>query len=74
MKDILLKFLSSINEFNLHSIFHDIYITLSIPDYFENRESRVICYKCNKPIRNTIIFIFNKRISDLYIHTNTPDT
>ena len=31
----------------------------------------IICYKYNKPIRNTI-FNFNKLVSDLDIHANTP--
>ena len=32
-----------------------------------------ICYKYNKPIRS-IIFNFNKLVSDLDIDTSTPDT
>ena len=34
-------------------------------------EPPIICYKYNKPIRNTI-FNFNKLVSDLDIHANTP--
>ena len=48
-------------------------MTLSIPDYFENREPPIICYEYNKPIRKNI-FNLNKIVSDLDIHTNTPDT
>ena len=43
----------------------------SIPTYFQNSEPPIICYKYNKPIRNTI-FNFNKLVSDLDIHANTP--
>ena len=35
------------------------------------QEMSTICYKYNKPIRNTI-FNFNKLVSDLDIHANTP--
>ena len=38
---------------------------------FQNSEPPIICYKYNKPIRNTI-FNFNKLVSDLDIHANTP--
>ena len=43
----------------------------SIPTYFQNSEPPIICFKYNKPIRNTI-FNFNKLVSDLDIHANTP--
>ena len=33
----------------------------------------LICYKYNKPIRNTV-FNFNKLVSDLDIHANTPES
>ena len=33
----------------------------------------MICHKYNKPIRNTV-FNFNKLVSDLDIHANTPET
>ena len=32
----------------------------------------IICYKYNKPIRNTV-FNFNKLVSDLDIRANTPE-
>ena len=38
--------------------------------YFENTESAIICYKYNKPIRNTILN-FNKLVSDLVIETSS---
>lgn len=58
---------------DLPSIFQDKSVTSSIPDYFQNSEPPMICYKYNKPIRN-IIFNFNKLVSDLDIHANTPDS
>ena len=38
---------------NLHSIFKDNLVISSIPNYFNNSETPIICYKCNKPIRST---------------------
>ena len=55
---------------DLPSIFRD---SSSIPTYFQNSETPIICYKYNKPIRS-IIFNFNKLVSDLDIDTSTPDT
>ena len=57
----------------LPSIFQDKSVTSSIPDYFQNSEPPIICYKYNKPIRHTI-FNFNKLVSDLDIHANTPSS
>ena len=36
-------------------------------------EPPIICYKYNKPIRNTV-FNFSKLVSDLDIHANTPES
>ena len=58
---------------DLPSIFKDISVTSLIPTYFQNSEQPIICYKHNKPIRNTV-FNFNKLVSDLDIHTNTPES
>ena len=44
---------------NLPSIFKDKSVSSSIPTYFENKESPIICYKYNKPIRSTV-FNYNK--------------
>ena len=55
----------------LPSIFHDKSVTLSIPDYLINSEPPIICFKYNKPIK-IMIFNFNKLVSDLDIHANTP--
>ena len=43
----------------------------SIPNYSNNSETPIICYKYNKPIRATI-FNFNKIVNDLDIDSNTP--
>ena len=58
---------------DLPSIFQDKSVTSSIPDYFQNTEPPIICYKYNKPIRHTI-FNFSKLVSDLDIHVNTPSS
>ena len=36
---------------DLPSIFHDKSVTLSIPDYFQNSEPPIMCYKYNKSIK-----------------------
>ena len=58
---------------DLPSIFRNNTVELSIPDYFENKEPPIICYKYNKPIRSTI-FNFNKLVANLDIDTKTPDS
>ena len=58
---------------DLPSIFNDRSGTSSISTYFQNSEPPIICYKYNKPISNTI-FNFNKLVSDLDIHANTPES
>ena len=60
-----------IDFIDLPSIFQDKSVIQSIPTYFQNSEPPIICYKYNKPIRNTI-FNFNKLVSDLDIHAITP--
>ena len=44
---------------NLPSIFKDKSVISSIPTYFENKESPIICYKYNKPIRSTVLTTTN---------------
>ena len=44
----------------------------SIPNYFINSETHIICYKYKKPIRSTI-FNFNKIVTDIDIDSYTPD-
>ena len=56
---------------DLHSIFKDILVITSIPNYFNNSETPIICYKYNKPIRSTI-FNFNEIVNDIDIDSNTP--
>ena len=43
-----------IESINLPSIFKAKSVISSIPTYFENKESPIICYKYNKPIRSTV--------------------
>ena len=45
----------------------------SIPNYFINSETPIICYEYIKPIRSTI-FKFNKIVNDIDIDSNTPDS
>ena len=71
---IKIPFINKGIEFiDLPSIFRDNTVISSIPSYFENTESPFICYKYNKPIRNTILN-FNKLVSDLDIETSSPDS
>ena len=71
---IKIPFINKGIEFiDLPSIFKDRSVTSSIPAYFQNSEPPIICYKYNKPIRNTV-FNFNKLVSDLDIHANTPES
>ena len=69
---IKIPFINKGIEFiDLHSIFKDNSVISSIPNYFNNSETSIICYKYNKPIRSTI-FNFNKIVNDLDIDSNTP--
>ena len=71
---IKIPFINKEIEFiDLPSIFKDRSVTSSISAYFQNSEPPIICYKYNKPIRNTV-FNFNKLVSDLDIHANTPES
>ena len=47
-----------IDFIHLPRTFRDNTVESSIPDYFENKEPAIICYRYNKPIRCTI-FNFN---------------
>ena len=58
---------------DLHSIFKDNLVISSFPNYFDNSETPIICYKYNNPIRFTI-FNFNKIVTDIDIDSNTPDS
>ena len=57
---------------DLHSIFKDNLVISSIPNYLNNSNTPIICYKYSKPIRSTI-FNFNKIVTDKDIDSNTPD-
>ena len=71
---IKIPFINKGIEFiDLPSIFRDNTVIPSIPSYFENTESPILCYKYNKPIRNTILN-FNKLVSDLDIETSYLDS
>ena len=71
---IKIPFINKGIEFiDLPSIFKDRSVTSSIPTYFQISEPPIICYKYYKPIRNTV-FNFNKLVSDLDIHANTPES
>ena len=57
---IKIQFVNKGVEFiNLPSIFKDKSVISSIPTYFENKESPIICYKYNKPIRSTVKTLYN---------------
>ena len=69
---IKIPFINKGMEFiDLHSIFKDNLVISSIPNFFNNSENPIICYKYNKPIKSTI-FNFNKIVTDIY--SNTPDS
>ena len=52
---IKIEFVNKGIEFiNLTSIFKDKSVISSIPTYFENKESPIICYKYNKSICSTV--------------------
>ena len=64
---IIIAFINKGIEFiDLPSIFKDISVTSSIPAYFQNSEPPIICYKYNKPIRNTVSN-FNKLVLSSFI-------
>ena len=71
---IKLPFITKGIEFiDLPSIFQDNNDISSIPSYFENPVPPIICYKYNKPIRNTILN-FNKLVFYLDIENSPPPT
>ena len=52
---IKIPFINKGIEFiDLHSIFKDDSVISSIPNYFNNSETPIICYKYNKPIRSSL--------------------
>ena len=71
---IKIQFVDKRIEFiNLPSIFKDKSVISSFPTYFENKDSPIICYKYNKPIRSTV-FNYNKLVRELDIENSIPDS
>ena len=52
-------------------MFKDNLVISSIPNYFNNSETTIICYRYNKPIWSNISN-FNKIVNDIDIDSNTP--
>ena len=72
---IKIQFVNKGIEFiNSPSIFKDKFVISSIPTYFENKESPIICYKYDKPIRSTISSNYNKFVTELDIENSIPDS
>ena len=57
----------------LPSIFKDKSFIYFSPTYFENKESPIICYKYNKPIRSTV-FNYNRLVTELDIKNSILDS
>ena len=55
---------------DFQSIVKDNLVISSIPNYFNNSETLIICYNYNKPIRSTV-FNVNKTVTDIKIDSNT---
>ena len=71
---IKIQFVNKGIEFiNLPSMFKDKSVISSIPTYFENKESPIICYKLNTPIRSTV-FNYNNLVTELDIENSIPDS
>ena len=58
---------------DLHCIFKDNLVISYIPNYFNNFETPINCYKYNKPIRSTI-FEFNEIVTGINIDSNIYDS
>ena len=60
---IKIPFINKGTEFiDLQSIFKDSLVISSIPNYFNNSKTRIVCYKYNKPISSSI-FNFNRIVT-----------
>ena len=71
---IKIQFVNKRIEFiNLPIIFKDKSVISSIPTYFKNKESPIISYKYNKPIRSTV-FNYNKLVTELDTENSIPDS
>ena len=73
INDILSKFHSLTKVIALHSIFKDNLVISSIPNYFNNSKTPIICFKYNKPIMSSI-FSFNNSVTGINLDYNTPDS
>ena len=72
---IKIPFINKGMEFiDLHSILTDNLVISSIPNYFNNSETPIICYKYKKKTIRSTIFNFNKIVTDIDIDSNTPDS
>ena len=71
---LIKKILSLIKELTLliYSVYLNIDLIHHLYLHLQTLEPPIICYKYNKPIRNTILN-FNKHVSDLDFHANTPE-
>ena len=69
---IKIQFVKGIEFIDLPSIFKDKSVISSIPTYFENKESPLICYKYNKPISRSV-FNYNKLVTELDIENSISD-
>ena len=56
-----------------YTVFKDKSVFSSIPTYFENKESPIICYKYNKHIRSTVLN-YNNWVTELGIEITIPDS
>ena len=69
---IKIQFVNNGIEFiNLPSISKYKSVISCIPTYFENKESPIICYKYNKPIRSTV-FNYSNLVTELDIENSIP--
>ena len=55
-----------------HSIFNDKSVISSVPNYLNNSETPIICYKYGNPIRSTI-FNFKKMVTNMNIESKSPN-
>ena len=71
---IKIQFVNKGIEFiNLPRTFKDKSVIFSIPTYFDNKESPIICYKYNKPICSAV-FNYNQLVTELDIENSIPDS
>ena len=71
INDILSKFHSLTKVWSL--LIYIVSLISSIPNYFNNSETPIICYKYNKPMWSTILSLI-KIETDIDIDSNTPDS